>query len=81
MGYSAISELPEQVKSKLPNEAQQIYMTAFNSATSDGMTENKAQEVAWSSVKNSYEQDESGNWHHKPEGGAGSTNTGTMPGN
>jgi cation transport regulator len=81
MSYNAISELPQQIKGQLPNEAQQIYMTAFNSATADGMSEEKAQEVAWSSVSNSYEQDAEGNWHHKPEGGPGGTNTGTMPGN
>jgi cation transport regulator len=31
-------------------------MAAFNSASSDGMSEDGAIQVAWNSVKNSYEE-------------------------
>ncbi|MBZ8179572.1 cation transport regulator ChaB [Oscillatoria salina IIICB1] len=55
-------------------------MAAFNSASSDGMSEESAREVAWNSVKNSYERGEDGQWHHKDKGGASRGATGNMPG-
>ncbi|MEQ8971797.1 MAG: ChaB family protein [Coleofasciculus sp. C1-SOL-03] len=44
------------------------------------LNDNQAHQVAWNSVKNSYEQSENGQWQHKAEGGAGISSTGTMPG-
>ncbi|HBL61044.1 MAG TPA: cation transport regulator ChaB [Cyanobacteria bacterium UBA8803] len=81
MGYQTIEELPNEVKQKLPQGAQQIFVAAYNSASSDGLSEEGATQVAWNSVKNSYEESNTGEWHHKPEGGAGRMSTGTMPGN
>ncbi|MEQ8464494.1 ChaB family protein [Coleofasciculus sp. E1-EBD-02] len=52
----------------------------INSASRDGLNDNQAHQVAWNSVKNSYEQSEHGQWQHKAEGGAGISSTGTMPG-
>lgn len=37
-------------------------MTAFNAASENGMDEKNATQVAWSSVRNSYKEDERGNW-------------------
>lgn len=80
MPYDNIDNLPQDVKEKLPQGAQQIFMAAFNGASSDGMSEDAAREVAWNSVKNSYEPGGNGQWQHKAEGGAGETRSGTMPG-
>ncbi len=60
-------DLPSEVKEQLPEGAQNIFMAAFKSAQEDGMSEEAARNVAWNSVKNSYEQGEDGKWHHKPD--------------
>lgn len=79
MPYETIEALPQDVQNKLPQEAQKIYMAAFNSATRDGLNEDAAQETAWNSVKNSYQEGNDGQWHHYPEGGTGQAPQGTMP--
>lgn len=81
MPYDDLNSLPKDVQNKLPEEAQKIFMAAFNSASSDGMSEEAARNTAWHSVRNSYEAGQDGQWHHKPEGGStpGGSRTGTMP--
>ncbi len=59
--------LPEEMKGELPQEAQQIYAAAFKAATSDGMSEEGARQVAWNSVNNQYEKGADGKWHSKGE--------------
>jgi cation transport regulator len=73
MPYESLENLPTEVKEKLPQGAQQIFMAAFNSASSDGMSEDAAVKVAWNSVKNSYEEGENGQWQHKPDARSGNT--------
>jgi cation transport regulator len=60
-------DLPSEVKEQLPEGAQNIFLAAFKSAQEDGMSEEAARNVAWNSVKNSYEQGEDGKWQHKPD--------------
>lgn len=83
MAYQKIDDLPNDVKENLPQGAQQIFMAAFNSATSDGISEQAAAKVAWNSVKNIYEQGKEGKWVPKPEAGsasgAGRAPIGNMP--
>lgn len=79
MPYDTLEQLPNEVKEKLPQGAQQIFMAAFNSASSDGLSEEGAIKVAWNSVKNSYEEKD-GKWQHKPDARSGNP-TGTMGGN
>jgi cation transport regulator len=79
MPYENVEQLPNEVKEKLPEGAQKIFMAAFNSASSDGISEDGAIKVAWNSVKNSYEEGENGEWHHKPDARSGNQ-TGTMGG-
>lgn len=62
MTYQQLEDLPNEVTEKLPQHGQQLYMAAFNAASSDGMDEKNATQIAWSSVKNSYQQDQAGNW-------------------
>jgi cation transport regulator len=80
MPYENLEALPQDVQTKLPQEAQQIFMAAFNNATRDGLNEASAHDVAWNSVKNSYREGENGQWYHAPEGGTGQQSPqGTMP--
>ncbi|MBD1909987.1 MULTISPECIES: ChaB family protein [unclassified Leptolyngbya] len=67
MPYENLEALPEDVKSNLPQAAQQIFMAAFNSASSDGMDEQSALKTAWNSVRNTYEEGGDGQWHHRGE--------------
>ncbi|MGB3509156.1 MAG: ChaB family protein [Microcoleaceae cyanobacterium] len=80
MPYENIEQLPEDVKNQLPQGAKNIFLTAFNSASSDGVSEAGANEVAWNSVKCEYEQRENGEWRHKKEAAASSNPLGNMPG-
>ena len=66
MPYEKINELPERVKDNLPKHAQEIYMSAFNSAwdqydepeerRGDDSREETAHKVAWAAVKKKYEK-------------------------
>ena len=79
MPYETIQELPEDLKQRLPQGAQQIFMAAFNSASSDGISEDGARQIAWNSLKSQYHEGEDGKWQVNPEGGAGTNPVGTMP--
>lgn len=60
MPYERIADLPESVRSHLPEAAQKIYLAAFNSAwdryAGRSDREGTAHRVAWSAVKQSYEK-------------------------
>ena len=61
MTYQQLEDLPNEA-SQLPKHGQQLFMTAYNAAFDNGMNEENATKVAWSSVKNSYKEDKDGNW-------------------
>lgn len=67
MSYHNVEDLPQELKEQLPENAQHIFLAAFNAASSDGMSEEGAQEVAWSSVRNQFQQGSDGKWHMKQE--------------
>ncbi len=79
MAYETLEALPEDIKSTLPQPAQQVFMAAYNGAASDGMNEEKAKEVAWNSVKNIFVQGENGEWQYKAENWSHENPAGTMP--
>ena len=62
MTYQQLEDLPSEVTEKLPKHGQQLFMTAYNAVSENGMDEQNATQVAWNSVKNSYHQDKDGNW-------------------
>jgi cation transport regulator len=74
MPYNEMKELPESVKSVLPEHAQKIYLAAFNSAweeysdpgdrQGEASREETAHKVAWSAVKQKYEKVD-GEWQSK----------------
>lgn len=62
MPYATLASLPDAVQ-KLPKHAQEIYMSAFNSAFKQYKgDEGKAHGTAWAAVKMKYKQDKEGNW-------------------
>lgn len=75
MPYKTNKELPDNVKSVLPEHAQDIYKEAYNSAfeqykdpsdrSGDSSREETAHSVAWSAVKSKYKKGDDGNWHRK----------------
>jgi cation transport regulator len=75
MPYRNRSDLPERVRDSLPAHAQDIYLSAFNSAweqygdpkerEGDASREETAHKVAWSAVKNVYRKDDDGSWRRK----------------
>ena len=75
MPYDRNSDLPDSVKSNLPQHAQDIYRSAFNAAwdeyadpkerRGDASREETAHKVAWAAVKKEYEKGKDGRWHRK----------------
>lgn len=73
MPYSSIKDLPDSVRNHLPEQAQTIYLEAFNHAWDEyedpkkrrgsSSLEEIAHKVAWAAVKKQYEKDEkTGTW-------------------
>ncbi len=75
MPYDGTDDLRDNLKKKLPKHAQEIYVSAFNSAydeykdpdkrRGDESRDEAAHRVAWSAVENKYEKGEDGKWHTK----------------
>lgn len=76
MPYKSISDLPENIRDKLPRHAQEIYKEAFNSAwdqykdkeerRGDASREETSHKVAWNAVKQGgYEKGDDDKWHRK----------------
>lgn len=51
MLYTSNQELPLQIRSEFPQEYQDLYRAAFNSAVHWYGDENKAHQVAWSALR------------------------------
>lgn len=72
MPYQSNTNLPASVRDHLPEHAQDIYRSAFNSAfneykdpdkrRSDDSREEVAHKVAWAAVKEKYEKGSNGDW-------------------
>jgi cation transport regulator len=64
------TDLPQSVRNHLPEDAQDIYRTAFNDAfawhTNDVQREEIAHRIAWSAVKRSYLK-VGANWNFKQQ--------------
>ena len=64
--YDKKSDLPKGVKDSLPSHAQEIYLSAYNSAAEqhkgeDGV-KSTSHKIAWAAVKQVYGKSENG-WH------------------
>jgi cation transport regulator ChaB len=53
------------VTDKLMDGADQVFMAAFKNSQADGLSREAAMQVAWSSVKQGFEEGQDGNWHRK----------------
>lgn len=63
MPYSDTSELPEQVRKVLTEEAQELFIAAFNAAYAGNEgNEQYAMRVAWSAVGRQYTKGSDGQW-------------------
>lgn len=72
MPYASRTELPDSVINSLPEHAQEIFLSAYNSAYDEyadpkereghDTREEVAFKVAWSAVKERYHKSDSGNW-------------------
>lgn len=76
MKYQSKSELPETLRRTLPDDAQTVYMNAYNAALRDDTptpggelsTESAAHAVAWQAVEREYERSGvDGKWYRKGE--------------
>lgn len=69
MPYDTPRDLPESVRTHLPEHAQEIYRAAFNSAWEEyNHDEERAHRVAWAAVKNKYAKNEqTGEWKARDE--------------
>jgi cation transport regulator len=75
MPYQDRDDLPDSVRDNLPAHAQDIYLSALNSAwdqyddpeerRGDASREETAHKVAWAAVKQKYEKDDAGRWREK----------------
>lgn len=75
MPYSSTQQLPGGVRQVLPEHAQEIYMSTFNSAwesyadpddrRGDDSRESVSHKVAWAAVRRSYAKDSSGRWRRR----------------
>lgn len=75
MPYRTIQDLPPNLQQILPEHAQEIFVSSFNSAweeyRNNNHSDNSSQEeiafrIAWSAVKRKYVKDEqTGNWIEK----------------
>ena len=67
MPYATIADLPDAIRTALPDGGQDIFLSAFNSAydgTCNGKDDQEAcaNKIAWSAVKQSYEKDADDKW-------------------
>jgi cation transport regulator len=74
MPYQKNSDIPEDIRGKLPEHAQDIFREAFNSAYEQyvkgkGQDEGHAFAVAWNAVEQKYKKNEKTNkWEKKTNG-------------
>jgi cation transport regulator len=76
MPYRNISDLPQSVRSNLPEHAQEIYLASFNNAweqyrepanrRGNSSREEVSHKVAWAAVKQAYEKN-GDEWARKDE--------------
>lgn len=63
MPYLTNGELPDSVRTHLPEHAQDIFRETFNNAWQEyGGDEARAFRVAWAAVEKQYRKDAQGRW-------------------
>jgi cation transport regulator len=80
--YKSVDDLPQDVKGVLPEDAQRIFLAAFNSVVENNGNAEAAARVAWETIKTdgSYHRNENGQWYRVTQQDPGGHNAlGTMP--
>lgn len=77
--------LPQDVREALPQEAQGLYIAAYNSFLANSNSEEAAARVAWQTIElnDHYVRGEDGKWHRKQgqeDGGSSDRPIGTARG-
>lgn len=69
MDRLTMENLPQDARESLPEDAQRLFMAAYNSALENTKSEDSAKRIAWQTIKQnaSYRCDENGKWHRLPE--------------
>jgi cation transport regulator len=67
----SMENLPQEVRENLPQEAQKLYIAAYNSFFENSKSEEAAARVAWQtiSLNEHYYQSEDGKWHRQDDDG------------
>lgn len=65
MPYASVSDLPEEIRTALPAEAQRQFMAVYNSVDAKGGGEVSAIRQAWGAVKQNWEKGDAGKWVKK----------------
>lgn len=65
MPYASVSDLPEEIRTALPVEAQRQFMAVYNSVDAKGGGEVSAIRQAWGAVKQNWEKGDAGKWVKK----------------
>lgn len=65
MPYKTNDDLPENIRTHLPEHAQTIFRKAFNNAYDQYDDEVQVFKVAWAAVKKEYEKNDAGEWVKK----------------
>lgn len=78
-----LDSLPQDVKETLPQEAQRLYIAAYNSFLENSKDESAAARVAWQTIElnEQYARGEDGKWQRLPseDGGGHDKSLGSMP--
>lgn len=78
-----LENLPQDVKEALPQEAQQLYIAAYNSFLDNSHSEEAAARVAWQTIERNehYCRGEDGKWYRQDSDGPEHRGPlGSMPG-
>lgn len=62
-----LDEFPADIRDSLSDGAQQVFMTAYNSAIDNGMDEESAMRVAWNTIEQSFEKGPNGKWDRRAD--------------
>jgi cation transport regulator ChaB/ADP-ribose pyrophosphatase YjhB (NUDIX family) len=67
MPYKTIADLPEAVRTALPEDAQRRFMAVANAYLIDKKPESQAIASAWTVVRNGWEKGEDGKWRRRDD--------------
>lgn len=62
-----VQDLPSDLQGTLTEGAQQVFLAALNSAIDNGMDEESAMRVAWTTIEHGFVKGEDGKWHRHDE--------------